>query len=64
MEGWWGSLENCNVFPDLIVFNNRSIAHFCAWWGYGVKKLFIFCERHEWMIPFDDFRGNRISLTH
>ena len=38
--------------------NNRSIVHFCKWglaagWDNGgrVKKLVIFCGRHNCMIP-------------
>ena len=36
----------------LLFLNNRSVVHFCGWWGSGVKKLAIFCGRHKWMTPF------------
>ena len=36
----------------LLFLNNRSIVHFCEWWGWGVKKLVIFCGRHKWMTPY------------
>ena len=37
----------------LLILSNRSIVHFCEWGegGGGVKKLVIFCGRHNCMIP-------------
>ena len=37
----------------LLILSNRSIVHFCEWGEGGgwVKKLVIFCGRHNCMIP-------------
>ena len=36
----------------LLFLNNKSIVQFCEWgMGMGVKKLVIFCGRHNCMIP-------------
>ena len=35
-----------------MILNNISIVHFYKWGvGTGVKKLVIFCGRHNYMIP-------------
>ena len=48
-----GILKFVTCLRILLFLNNRSIVDFCGWRGYGggVKKLVIFCGRHQWMTP-------------
>ena len=45
----WGRLlkfKMCLLIP--LLFNNRSIVHFCGWWKWGGGHLLvIFCGRHK-----------------
>ena len=54
MKGGWkggGVLKFDTCLRILLFLNNRSVVHFCGWWGVGVKKLVIFGGSNKWMTP-------------
>ena len=47
-----GGLEICLMFTDSVVFKQQIYCSFFQrGWAQGIKKLLIFCGRHNCMVP-------------
>ena len=62
-KGGEGVLKFVMCLWILLFLNNRSIVHFCGWWGWGVKKLCGFKWWIKWLNQkeIDRFNVNSIE---